>query len=178
MGRVLYEASFQFDPMWIIPVVMLVIIAYLAKNPDKVRGADTFGDNMQGRFGYQPLLNKRKMITRLCIIAFCAVLVFTIVVVVAQVRTYQKIVGAYKSGEYEIVEGYVENFEPMPDNKRGMESFEINGVDFEYSHREATMGYNTPLNKGGVITGDGQHLKIGYVCDDDEKIIVYIEQLS
>ena len=31
---------------------------------------------------------------------------------------------------------------------------------------------------GGVIEGDGQHLKIGYVTYRGKNVIVYIEQLS
>ena len=33
----------------------------------------------------------------------------------------------------EIVEGYVENFEPMPYEGHAQESFDIEGVHFEYS---------------------------------------------
>ena len=93
---------------------------------------------------------------------------------------YFKTVGAYQRGQYEVVEGYVENFDPMPYGGHTRESFEINDVYFEYSDYNVTSGYRNTKSHGGVITGDGQYLKIGYVYYNSTygNIIVYIEELS
>jgi hypothetical protein len=79
-----------------------------------------------------------------------------------------------------VVEGYVENFDPMPYEGHGDESFEINGVTFSYSDYSIQPGYTNSKSHGGVIAGDGQHLKVGYVYYNETygNIIVYIEQLS
>ena len=91
---------------------------------------------------------------------------------------YEAIVGAYKDGEYQVVDGYVENFDLMPYEGHKDESFEINSVKFSYSDYNITFGYNNAKSHGGVIKGNGQHLKIGYVVNNGENIIVYIEQLK
>ena len=94
-----------------------------------------------------------------------------------EISSYNKIVGAYKSGDYEIVEGFVEDFKPMPYEGHSDESFEINGVKFSYSDYSIGTGYNNAKSHGGVITGNGQHLKIGYIKELNGNVIVYIEQL-
>ena len=96
-----------------------------------------------------------------------------------QLSMYNKIVGAYNRGEYQIVEGYVENFDPMPYSGHTKESFEINDIEFFYSDYNHHPGYNNTKSHGGVIKKNGQHLKIGYVYINETygNIIVYIEQI-
>ena len=92
---------------------------------------------------------------------------------------YTKTVGAYYSGEYQTVEGYVENFHPMPSDGKSKETFDINGVEFAYSDYNIHPGYNKSQYHGGVITGNGQHLKIKYVFFNETygNIILYIEEI-
>lgn len=54
-------------------------------------------------------------------------------------------VNAYRNGDCEIVEGYVKNFAPMPEGEHAQESFDIDGIYFEYSEN----GHAKP--HGGVI---------------------------
>ena len=120
-------------------------------------------------------------ITKLiAVFGFCFTLFFVAVNLYSSADMYKKIVGGYESGNYEIVEGYIENFVPMPYEGHGEESFEINGVQFSYSDYNLHSGYNNTKSHGGVIEGDGQHLKIGYVYYNSTygNIIVYIEQLE
>ena len=109
---------------------------------------------------------------------FCFLLVYNGVLIANSLNMHKKIAKQYEIGNYEIVEGLVENFEPMPYEGHGDESFEINGVEFSYSDYRKICGYNNAKSHGGVIEGDGQHLKIGYIDYDKENIIVYIEQLE
>ncbi|MBQ7391996.1 MAG: hypothetical protein IJV73_04855 [Clostridia bacterium] len=92
---------------------------------------------------------------------------------------HNRVIGAYQRGEYQTVEGSVENFDPMPYEGHKDESFEINGVKFFYSDYSTHPGYNNAKSHGGVITGDGQHLKIGYVYLDEAygNVIVFIEEI-
>ena len=86
----------------------------------------------------------------------------------------------YNKGNYETVEGYVENFDPMPYDGGKRESFEINGVKFVYSDYATVSGYHKAKSHGGVIKGDGQHLRIRYIYLDEQygNVIMYIEQLQ
>ncbi len=80
-----------------------------------------------------------------------------------------------------VVEGYVENFHPMPWEGHDTEYFEINGIHFEYSDYFITNGYHKSASRGGVITQNGQHLKVKYVVEEfeegDENVILYIAEI-
>jgi hypothetical protein len=117
----------------------------------------------------------------ICICAGMIVGLFSSILIASEISMYSKVVGAYERGDYQIVEGYVENFDPMPSNGHSKESFEINGVYFSYSDYEVRQGYHNAKSHGGVISGDGQYLKIGYVqpypFSRNDNVIVYIEEL-
>lgn len=95
---------------------------------------------------------------------------------VKDIDLYNTCVKAYRSGDYEIVEGYVENYVPMPKGGHALESFNVGDVYFEYSENSAVCGYSQTEPYGGVIR-NGQYLKIGYVYHPSYgNIIVYIEE--
>jgi len=162
MGNVLYEVSYQFDPMSFIPVIMLIAIPVLYLQ-EKQKG----GGRLTG--GSEVLLTA----------SWVVILFVAIFAGKYQLDMYNSVINAYKNGEYQIVEGYVENFDPMPSDGGKVESFDINGVHFSYSDYTVMTGYHNAKSKGGVITGDGQYLKIGYIYYNDSvgNIIVYIEEI-
>lgn len=100
---------------------------------------------------------------------------FQIAMGVSAIKDYQQIILPYEKGAYRTVVGKVDNFVPMPYDGHRMESFKINGVYFEYSDFVVQQGYTTTKSHGGVITGNGQDLKIGYIRRDGKNYIVYIE---
>jgi len=69
---------------------------------------------------------------------------------------------ATRAGHYNVVEGVVENFSPMPPTGHGLEHFDVNGIPFHYSTYEVTPGFNTTAVHGGPIH-NGLHVKIGYI---------------
>ncbi|MBQ2735325.1 MAG: hypothetical protein IJF33_05785 [Clostridia bacterium] len=76
------------------------------------------------------------------------------------------------------IEGYVENYSPLPADEKGTENFEINGVCFAYSNN-GVNGYQTTATRGGVVTHNGQHLKIKYIVNDEgENVILYIAKIQ
>lgn len=162
MGEVLYEVSYQFEPHVLIPLAMLIGIPIFAKTEEKRNGKAA-----------------SKGTKAVLAVVWCFVFAIAVWVGKYQIDLYNTVIGAYKSGEYRIVVGYVENFDPMPPEGHKEESFDISGVHFSYSDYTVMTGYNNAKSKGGVITGDGQYLKIGYVYYDvaHENIIVYIEEL-
>lgn len=149
-----------------IPILMLIISALFPKI------MEIFQNYSRG--DYDPEFTKK-----FCRVAFVVVAVFSVIIGITKINMYSRTVAAYKKGEYMVVEGYVENFVPMPYEGKSDESFEINGVKFSYSDYVVQYGYNNSKSHGGVITGDGQHLKIGYVYYNNKygNIIVYIEEI-
>ena len=79
---------------------------------------------------------------------------------------------------YKEIEGYVSDFDPMPYEGHKQESFVLSNIKFNYSDDEYNVGYHTAASRGGVITGNGQHLKIRYVRQFGKNIIFYIEELQ
>ena len=165
MPDVLFEAAFRLDIMLLIPVFMVIFILFFPK---------MWKNSWKGKY----TMVSYKFVKIFCGCGAGFILMISVLVAFSTVAEYKAVVGAYENGEYEIVEGYVENFDPMPGECQKDESFEINGVKFSYSDYRITFGYNNAKSHGGVIDGNGQHLKIGYVVDNGENKIVYIEQLK
>ncbi|MGO9485058.1 MAG: hypothetical protein ACLPX9_10815 [Rhodomicrobium sp.] len=65
-------------------------------------------------------------------------------------------------GHYNVVEGIVENFRPMPFSGHSVESFDVNGVHFSYSDYKFSQGFNNTSSHGGPIR-QGLHVKIAYM---------------
>lgn len=179
MGTILYEYNgFSFDFGMLIPIIMTIFamiffirpeLCYIFKKPDTVN-------------------NKNWKIAKISVRIFIGLCVCSIVLLGAlgfwaQYNMYNKLSTAYKSGSYKTTEGYVENFDPMPVQGHKYESFTVGGIDFYYSDYEIIQGYHNSKAKGGVITGNGQHLKIGYVPytdsnSRDQNIIIYMEEIK
>ena len=71
----------------------------------------------------------------------------------------------------------MEEFHPQPMDGHGVESFIIDGVCFEYS--ESNEDYNKTYYRNGVVSGNGQKLRIDY-CDNDyfEQVILRITEIE
>ena len=68
--------------------------------------------------------------------------------------------------EVDVVEGYVEKYHAMPAEGHDTEHFEINGIIFNYSDYVIVNGYHKTASHGGVVTHNGQHIKIKYITKD------------
>lgn len=83
----------------------------------------------------------------------------------------------YKNGHYIEIEGAVQDYSPNFGNTRGtIESFTLDGVKFKCSDGNI-WGYCPDRKNGGVIAGNGQHLRIRYVSNLLGNTIMYIEQM-
>ena len=118
-------------------------------------------------------------VIRLIIIALaCFVSVFVLIVFYIQpICSYCEIKQNIARGDVYTVEGEVSDFETPEDSFGGhnSESFTINNVEFSYYGTE-NYGYSRFLCNGGVVTGNGQKLRITY-CNDpltDELVICSI----
>jgi hypothetical protein len=75
-------------------------------------------------------------------------------VVVSSVSTfwdYWSLRQALLTGQYEVVEGVVTDFVPMPRMGHARERFVVNGRRFEYSDYLVTAGFNNSSSHGGPI---------------------------
>ena len=92
MGRILYECHFEIEPSLLI-LGITIIAAFLISGIQKKAAT--------------------RVIKQIKIICLCFAL-FGIVSICILIDMYRKTVIAYKNGNYQTVEGYVENFDPMP----------------------------------------------------------------
>jgi hypothetical protein len=74
---------------------------------------------------------------------------------------YRKCVEAYRTGKYQIVEGVVENFAPMPYEGHCDECFSVQSKRFCYSDYEIQAGFNRSASHGGPIR-QGLPVRVGY----------------
>ena len=75
-------------------------------------------------------------------------------IVVAFVGTYHdylQLSDALRSGNFEVVEGKVDDFVPLPANGRGRERFNVHGHHYEYSDNNVVAGFNNTQSHGGPI---------------------------
>ena len=163
--RVLYELHINYvDGLFLLIPLVLSVVFFLT------------GRQMKNNTAYQPW--KRRLGGLVFQITALVMLVVFLFTMGSSVLMYAACRRLWKRGEVSEVTGYVENYHPMPASGHDMESFEIDGVSFSYSNFVLQTGYHCAASWGGVVTHDGQHLKIQYIQVEEEKIIVYIAELT
>jgi len=75
---------------------------------------------------------------------------------------YSKLVSAYDTGEFEVVEGFITDFRPMPKSGHPQERFSVDGVTFTYSDYNVVPGFNNTKSHGGPID-EGVYVRVSYV---------------
>lgn len=96
------------------------------------------------------------------------------VYILVMTKGYINTVVQYKTGNYIEVEGVVQNYHF---NSRGTDEYFILGGVLFTTQPIGSWGYCQTRKNGGVIVGNGQHLRIRYIRNGNEKVIVYIEQM-
>ena len=174
MEVVLYEFSFDYAKAIGFFIVLLIGAAFFFADKLIGRRAEPYVDIGSRTKEISPKVFK--IITR-SIGAFCLVVfLFFFTVHIAEYNEYKTIL---ESDSVSIVEGYVENYNPLPADGKGTENFEINGVYFAYNNADGRNGYTAVAKHGGVITMNGQHLRIKYVTNEEgENIILYISEIG
>lgn len=64
--------------------------------------------------------------------------------------------------DFEVVEGLVRDFKPMPSSGHSMERFCVEEACFEYSDYVVTSGFNNTASHGGPIR-DGLPVRVSYI---------------
>ena len=75
--------------------------------------------------------------------------------------SYRQSVESYRNGNYAVVEGRVENFQPMPYEGHQDECFSVRGQRFCYSDYEIQPGFNQSASHGGPIR-EGLPVRIAF----------------
>lgn len=93
-----------------------------------------------------------------------------------QIQGYYQTINLYENGHYNIIEGEIENFDPMPFEGHKNESFSVNNVSFYYSdYDESYYGFNQTSSHGGPIQQNAQYVRIAYAEIDKKNVILKLE---
>jgi hypothetical protein len=76
----------------------------------------------------------------------------------AQVRYF------LRTGRYQVVEGFVQDFQPLAVGVHGRESFRVDGRLFQYNEFDLSPGYHQTARAGGFIR-EGDYVRIAYSGD-------------
>ena len=87
---------------------------------------------------------------------------------------------AYISGECEVIEGYVEDFHPMPETLHDRESFKVSNIYFAYGSSDSRLYYEKCAKDGGYIKQNGIKVKIWYIItgENGTNLIMRIDILD
>jgi hypothetical protein len=86
-------------------------------------------------------------------------LLWTLVSLAGTASDYFGLARDLRAGKCEVVEGLVEQFDPMPYEGHKDESFVVAGHRFHYSDYEVSAGFNQSASHGGPIR-EGSHVRI------------------
>ena len=170
MEQVLYEVCFEVPFTYFIPLILAGVFLLFPKIWVAI-------NSWNGNETQNIEINIKKVKTFAFCLAIFAIALFFVSFIINLYET-NIVISEYENGKYNIVEGKVENLRPMAYGGHGNESFDIDGIEFSYSDYAPKTGYYQSKSHGGVITHEGQNLKIGYVPINNGNRIVYIAEIS
>ena len=167
------EILYQFHFSWRnIPVIIITLVLGIVLLCYKISNSPKSEIWQKDDIWYSILKFFLKAVGIFCIL-------ITIHTTVLNIKDYSEKRSALANNQVYVVEGFVENFHPKLFAGHDTESFEINGVRFEYPTFATINGYDTPACNGGVITESGQHLLIKYVTESDGRnTILFIQRIE
>lgn len=102
-------------------------------------------------------------------------LLIMLVTIPSSISSRSKLKRIYENKEYQIVEGVIENFHPMPYSGHDVESFTVKDVKFEYSDFILHSGFDQTASHGGPLKENGQQVRLSYIKSGEGNIIIKIE---
>lgn len=93
---------------------------------------------------------------------------------VFKIKQYLSVIDDYNNNDYLIVEGIVEEFDGLSEDKQ-QETFKVNGVEFAVPNN---FGYSLTAIQDSYIKMDGQKVRIGYMRIDEINYIVKLEIIA
>ena len=173
METVLYEYTFDFANILLCFIPLVIGVVFLTNSIKQVR------QKVKNK-GWNGLVDSFFKYAGFVVGTLCIFLFLTIFVgVLLEHKDYVELID---NNEVCVIEGYVEEYHPMPYEGHDTEHFEIDGVYFEYSDYNMVNGYNISASHGGVVTHNGQHLRIKYIQNEYDgvtnNVIIYIAQIE
>ena len=180
METVLYELNYTFPTLVIVLLVfalVLFIFVWLAYITGRKNG---YSDFRLFWINKPTTAQIKKFMKWYWVVLAVICLIFFFV----HWNWYDSLRDKYEAGNCEEVCGYVEDFKTGAIYGSGKKDvFTVEGVEFIVNPADMLYGdYIKIRDKGGVITGDGQHLHINYinryVGNVVERYIVYIAEIE
>lgn len=139
--------NITFPYMILIPLILLIIFGFLSYKAHKLKA--------------NIILSLVLSFATIFMTALCAANIYEF----RNLKT--NILDSYLNGDYQTVEGEIEEFEPLAPNGNGTESFTVDETKFRYSKSALSyVGYKTTAADGGYITENGQKVRIRYIYDE------------
>jgi hypothetical protein len=91
---------------------------------------------------------------------------WTLLAFTSTYASYRQCRDAYQTGRYSVVEGFVEDFHPMPYSGHQLECFRVQKERFCYSDYVVSPAFNQSASHGGAIRA-GLPVRIAYFEDDN-----------
>jgi hypothetical protein len=119
---------------------------------------------------------KRRELRVGAILLFAVMETFTVYATWSEMSADSACAAAFKSGRYSVIEGTVENFQPMPYEGHANEQFRVGSVRFSFSDYEDRPGFNQSASHGSPIRA-GLKVRISYSdnCSEWPKTILKLE---
>ena len=96
--------------------------------------------------------------------------VFSLVLLFGHYSEYYRAKKALRTRDYQVIEGTVENFVPMPPGGHSTESFDIDKTSFRYGSGRGSIVFNSEWNHGYIH--NGVQVRIAYKDEDILRIEV------
>ncbi|MGM9680122.1 MAG: hypothetical protein ACI3XR_01305 [Eubacteriales bacterium] len=116
--------------------------------------------------GFRVFLKKKSLIL---VLFFALSLSYTAVMLgytgVSTVVDRHRLYDRYVNGECDYVEGFIEDFHPMPEDLHDTEHFTVNGVKFSYGADNSEYFYSTCRKDGGILR-EGLYVRLWYFNAD------------
>jgi hypothetical protein len=148
--RTVFDAGQQALPTgWTVSFVLACVGALLVFRPALMQ--EILPNGLQGR--------ARTIFSWFFFLSTTAI---TILVFSSENTAYSATKVALATGNYNVVEGRVTNFDPMPYQGHKNESFDVNGQHFSYSDFIETAGFHNAASRGGPIR-DGLYVRVSHI---------------
>ncbi|HEY2891148.1 MAG TPA: hypothetical protein VGJ31_11000 [Dongiaceae bacterium] len=86
---------------------------------------------------------------------------FAVLICTETFADFHDLLADLRTGKYQIAEGVVTNFHPMPYTGHSMETFDVGDAHFKYSDYVVDAGFNNTASHGGPLR-PGLHVRIFY----------------
>lgn len=149
--RVVYDIQQAIYPAWWVTLVGLIFISI-------------------GALVFYVMYGTSELKEKLLSIGFILFGILWVAIGLLSYSEMEKVRAAVRAGNYQVVEGVVRDFAPMPYG-HGKESFSLNSQSFSYSDFVLAPGFSQSKSHGGPIR-EGLQVRVSYIGESIVKLEV------